>query len=259
MNAVLNAALVLCFGVFLFSGWKLVTSLIEYRKGEQTYESILQDVIISSGGVESSGDDIQNEVFESEALPVLDWAKLKNMNSDFIGWLYIPDTSIHYPIVYTTDNEYYLTHTFDKSQNACGSIFMEQANKADFSSDNTILHGHNMKNGTMFGLLRKYEDKAYWQAHPYIWIIKENTAAKYEIFSVGITDAASKVYTIEFGSEDSFQNYIVARTKLGAIYETGVNVTTNDKLLTLSTCTSDTETGRRVVQAKLVSEKVIRK
>lgn len=256
-NAILNLALVGCLGVFLFSGWKLVTSLIEYRKGEANYESILQDVVISPGGADDKDNSQQNQSGD-ENLPVIDWAKLKNMNDDLVGWLYIPDTVIQYPIVAGDDNDYYLTHTFDKTENACGSIFMDKGNKKDYSSDNTILHGHNMKNGTMFGSLRDFEDKSYWQSHRYIWIIRENTALKYEIFSVGITEAASDVYILEFGSEERFQNYIVNRSKLGAIYETGVNVTTRDKLLTLSTCTSDTEVGRRVVQAKLVEEKVIR-
>ncbi len=249
----LNVLLVIFLGIFLFSGWKLISSLIEYRKGESSYNAILQDVVTYTtiiGG--------EQEGKEEVMLPEIDWSKLKQMNQDLIGWLYIPDTSIQYPIVKSTDNDYYLSHTFDKTENACGCIFMDKGNKTDYSSDNTILHGHNMKNGTMFGSLRNYEDKSYWKDHPYIWIIKENTAAKYEIFAVSITEAASDVYVLEFGSEENFQNYIVNRTKLDAIYETGVNVTTRDKLLTLSTCTSDEEEGRRVVQAKLVEEKVIR-
>lgn len=251
VNTILNIVLVGCLFVFLFSGWKLVTSLIEYRKGEEAYEAILNQFIISPGSQTSSDEG------EEVVLPQIDWEALKVMNDDLVGWLYIPDTVIQYPIVQGSDNDYYLTHTFDGTTNACGSIFMDMSNKSDYSSDNTIIHGHNMKNGTMFGSLRKFEEKEYWQSHPYIWIIKENTVAKYEIFSVGITESASDVYTIEFGSEESFNNYITNRTKLGAIFETGVSVTTEDKLLTLSTCTSSTEEGRRVVQAKLVEEKEI--
>ncbi len=252
MNTILNAALVVCFAVFLFSGWNLIHSIIEYQQGKENYDAIILDAVISPGTENTSGHQ-QTE----ENLPVIDWTKLETMNDDLIGWLYIPGTDIQYPIVQGNDNDYYLTHTFDGTKNACGCIFMDKDNRSDYSSDNTILHGHNMKNGTMFGSLRKFEEKDYWKSHPYIWIIKEHTAMKYEIFSVGITEAASDVYTLEFGSEENFQNYIVKRTKLGAIFETGVNVTTNDKLLTLSTCTSDTEVGRRVVQAKLVQEKVI--
>lgn len=251
-DTILNVALVICFAVFLFSGWKLIHSIIEYRQGEKNYEEIILDAVISPGTENSNGNEQTEDI-----LPLIDWAKLGAMNDDLIGWLYIPDTKIQYPIVQGSDNDYYLTHTFDGTENACGCIFMDKDNKFDYSSDNTILHGHNMKNGTMFGSLREYEEKDYWQNHRYIWILQEHKALKYEIFSVGITEAASDVYTLEFGSTENFQNYIVNRTKLGAIFETGVNVTPNDKILTLSTCTSDTEVGRRVVQAKLVQEKVI--
>ncbi|MBE5955463.1 MAG: class B sortase [Lachnospiraceae bacterium] len=249
-NAFLNIMLVACLAVFLGAGWKLVSALIEYREGEANYEAIL-DKVITTAVVRDE------ESQEALPIPVIDWAALKEMNDDLVGWLYIPDTKIQYPIVQGSDNDYYLTHTFDKTKNACGAIFMDAANQSDYNSDNTVLHGHNMKNGTMFGSLRKFEKKEYWESHPFIWIIKEDTAAKYEIFSVSITEAASDVYTLEFGSEDSFNNYIAKRTKIDAIYNTGVSVTADDKLLTLSTCTSDTETGRRVVQAKLVDEKVI--
>lgn len=249
-DILLDFVLLGCLAVFLFAGWKLAEAFTEYRRGEENYESILQDaVILPSKEIEDKS--------EEEMLPVIDWAKLKSMNHDFIGWLYIPDTSIQYPIVSSKDDEYYLSHTFDRTKNSCGSIFMDKSNKTDFTSDNTVLHGHNMKNGTMFGSLRKFEKKEYWEEHPYIWIIRENTAMKYEIFAVCITEATSDVYTLEFASEKNFQDYIADRIEGDAIFSTGVDVTTNDRILTLSTCTSNTETGRRVVQAKLVDEKVI--
>ena len=256
-NGICNILLVCCVVVFLFSGWQLVTALIEYQKGEETYETILQETVVLPDDTDEKENMEAEESKEEELLPSIDWTKLKNMNDDLIGWLYIPDTAIQYPIVSSTDNDYYLHHTFDKSKNACGCIFMDKDNQIDFSSDNTVLHGHNMKNGTMFGSLRKFEKKSYWESHPYIWIIRENTAMKYEIFSVGITEAGSEVYTLEFGSSENFDSYLEKRIHQGAAYETDVNVTSSDKILTLSTCTSDTETGRRVVQAKLICEKVI--
>lgn len=256
-NIILNILLIGCIAVFIFSGWKLISALTEYRKGEKNYEVLLEKAVISpdtSNPTEKQEKEPEEE--KEESLPVIDWDALKAMNEDLVGWIYIPGTKIHYPIVQGDDNDYYLTHTFDKSRNSCGAIFMDINNQADFSSDNTLLHGHNMKNKTMFGTLRYYSEKSYWEEHPYIWIIKENTVAKYEIFSTGRTEAGSDVYTLEFASEKSFQDYIVQRSKTGADYDTGVEVTTKDKLLTLSTCTSDTETGRRVVQARLIEEKV---
>ena len=254
-NAVLNLLLIVCTGVFCFSGWKLFSALYEYKKGETNYEAILNQAVTFPKEEEEDFGEQANQA--EEILPIIDWASLKEINSDYIGWLYIPDTRIQYPIVQGADNEYYLTHTFDKTANSCGAIFMDMDNQSDFSSDNTLLHGHNMKNGSMFGTLRKYKDQAHWEQHPYIWIIKEHTAAKYEIFSTEVTDVFSDVYTLEFGSEESFQKFLNNRKNAWSSYETGVDVTTSDKILTLSTCTSAAENERRVVFAKLVEEKVI--
>jgi len=250
-NIFLNIGLILCVIVFLVFGWKLIDSLLEYHRGEEAYENIINGMVDTT-----DISDTDNEE-ETDILPDIDWASLKSINNDLVGWLYIPGTTIHYPIVQGADNDFYLRRTFEGANNSCGCIFMDMHNKADFTSDNTIIHGHNMRNKTMFGTLREYENKSYWEAHPYIWIIKEKTAMKYEIFSSGITTTAGDVYVIEFGSKESFENYILKRTKTDVFYETGVEVTTDDRLLTLSTCTSDTETGRRVVQAKFVDEKVI--
>ncbi len=252
-NIISNILLLLCVAVFLFSAWKLIGYFTEYRKGEEAYESITDKVVVMPS-TELDGQNPETEIEKEPVLPVIDWEALSDMNEDLIGWLYIPDTIISYPIVHGTDNSYYLTHTFDHKTNNCGSIFMDMSNQGDYSSDNTILHGHNMKTGKMFGSLRKYESREYWETHPYIYIITEEEIMKYHIFSSERTAAASDVYTLEFGSSDSFASYLKKR-KACSYYDTGVEVTAEDHLLTLSTCTSDTEEGRRVVQAKLVEVK----
>lgn len=263
-DVIWNILLIFCVAVFLFSAWKLAGYLIEYKKGENAYESITDQAVvmpqIDNIGNTNAGN-IENNAGESEVfrlkepiLPVIDWDVLHDMNEDLVGWLYIPDTIIHYPIVQGADNSYYLTHTFDGTKNKCGTIFMDAANREDFTSRNTILHGHNMKTGKMFGSLRRFEKKEFWEQHPYIYIIREDSIWKYEIFSSGRTTADSDVYTLEFGSDDSYASYIKKRMS-GSYYDTGVDVTVDDYILTLSTCTSDTEVGRRVVQAVLVEVK----
>lgn len=127
---------------------------------------------------------------------------------------------------------------------------MDVANQEDFTSDNTILYGHNMKTRKMFGSLREYEKKEYWEEHPCIYILTRDHVMIYEIFASYKTTAGSETYTLEFGSEDNFSDYLTACLR-SAYYGTGVEVTANDHLLTLSTCTSDSEDGRRVVQARL--------
>lgn len=243
-NLISNLLLLCCLALFLFSAWKIYGYLKEYHKGEVSYENVIHEAVTVP----------EAEELKEDVMPEIDWDALYEMNDDLLGFLYIPDTVIQYPIVCGRDDVYYLNHTFTKEKNKCGCIFMDSGNQEDFSSDNTLLHGHNMKTGKMFGSLRKYESKEYWEEHPYIYILTRDKMMKYEIFSSSRTTATSDVYTLEFGSEESFSNYIAKRTS-HSYYETGVEVTTQDRLLTLSTCTSDTEEGRRVVQARLAEER----
>lgn len=242
-NVILNILLFGCLGLFLFSAWKVYGYLREYHKGEASYETVLEKAIVIP---DTDSAETEKEV----VLPVLDWDALYGMNEDLLGFLYIPDTVIEYPIVRGRDNAYYLTHTFTGETNKCGCIFMDVANQEDFTSDNTILYGHNMKTRKMFGSLREYEKKEYWEEHPYIYILTRDNVMVYEIFATYKTTAVSETYTLEFGSEDNFSDYLTASQR-SAYYDTGVEVTVKDHLLTLSTCTSDSEDGRRVVQARL--------
>lgn len=244
-----NAMLLCCVAVFLFSTWKLVGYLTEYKKGEEIYLDLSQHVTVPALQKDKTGE-------KSMERPEVDWDALSNMNEDIVAWLYIDGTSVQYPVVKGTDNEYYLTHTSDKKKNSCGSIFMDMDNEGNFTSQNTILYGHNMKTGKMFGSLKFYRDADYWEAHPDIFVITRDCICQYKIFTAYETVASGDVYQLGFSSEDSFKEYI-DMCKNNSIYDTGVKTGKAERLLTLSTCTSHTEEGRFIVQALLVSEKEI--
>ena len=176
---------------------------------------------------------------------------MKAINPDIIAWICIDGTVINYPVVQGSDNEYYLHRTFENQSNFSGAIFLDAKNQSDFSSDNSIVYGHNLKTGKMFGSLKYYEDKEYWKDHPYIWIITEEESIKYHIFASYRTSVNDFVYVLEFGTEEEFADYLTKCQK-ASYYDTGIEIGTDDSLLTLSTCTSDSEDGRRVVQAKKV-------
>lgn len=244
-----NLALICCVVVFLISTWKLVGYLTEYKKGEQIYIKIAEHVTVPQLKKNKKGEkNMEN--------PDIDWEALEKMNSDIAAWLYIDGTAIQYPITVGQDNEYYLTHTFDKKKNSCGSIFMDRNNQADFTSYNTILYGHNMKNGKMFGSLRFYRDQDYWKDHPDIFIITRDHIRKYKIFAAYETTDSSEVYQLEFSSQEDEKDYI-EMCKKNSLYDTGVKTEKGEAMLTLSTCTSATEEGRFVVQGILVSDKEI--
>lgn len=130
------------------------------------------------------------------------------MNPDVIAWIDIPGLSISYPVVQGTDNAYYLHHLFTGEYNSSGSIFTDCHNRPDFTDQNTILYGHNMKNGSMFGTLSHYQDQALWEASPYFCLYVPERWLKYQIFSCYAGYVGSEAYTYAFPEETDFQTFL---------------------------------------------------
>ena len=178
-------------------------------------------------------------------------------NTDMVGWILIEDTNIDYPVMQTsTDPTYYLKHDFEKNYTDYGCPFMQADCDALAPSDNLILYGHNMKDGSMFADLAKYRSKDFWQTHKTVWFDTELGSSAYEIFAVIHTtvqaDAADAFLFYRFvdaASPEDFAAYVSA-CKARALYDTGVSAEYGDKLLTLSTCDNITDNGRWLVIAK---------
>lgn len=248
-----------CICLLLFSIWKLGSILLGYRSGEKEYEDLRQYVLeepVSPSEVmnNSSGDDAsegEGDEEENNALvPMtrIDLTSLRGMNSDAIGWIEIPGTAISYPVVHTTDNSFYLTHTFRKENNKSGSIFIETANQADLSDLHTIIYGHNMKDGSMFAGLKNYQKEKYWSSHPYIYLDLADGSHCYEIFSCHTAEVTDISYTIGYAADETYASFLDT-LKASSLYDTGVSVGTSDAVITLSTCTSNGK-DRFVVHAK---------
>lgn len=179
---------------------------------------------------------------EEKGAPAAD--ALQAINADYTGWLWIEDTSISYPVVRGQDNQKYLTHTFMGNYNPAGSIFMDFRNEGDFSSFHTILYGHNMRDGSMFGSLKEYLDESFLQAHPIIEVHMANQRLQYRIFAVRQSDVYDAAYQTHFENEAA----LAAFAK-----EYGAPVGTS-RMLTLSTCTNSADdTERLMVHAALES------
>lgn len=177
--------------------------------------------------------------------------KLISINNDTKAWLKLNNTTINFPIVQTTDNDFYLNHDFNKDNNANGWAFIDYRNNLDNMDQNTIIYGHNTKSNTMFATL-KYALKESWyknEANQTITFNTPNKQMKFKIFSVYVVDNTNDYLYINFSDEDftNFINLIKGRS----IYDFGVDVTTNDKIITLSTC-SDRGNKRLVVHGKLL-------
>ena len=215
---------VIALAMFLFSGFSLLKAFREYKKGDDEYSSLETYVTRETDGQEVTIDETESEfVYETESdvvtghtikkrlyskKSIVDFDSLKKINSDLVGWLLIDSLGISYPVVQTDNNDYYLHKTFEKKDNFAGCLFIEYQNHSDFSDNNTIIYGHNMKNGSMFGKLRKILEDGVYSKDPYFWIYTEEKVYKFHVFSARTVNVDSESYTLQFATPEDFQNYL---------------------------------------------------
>lgn len=192
-----------------------------------------------------------------ETLKETNLEALREVNEDVLGWIMIPDTPLDYPLVQGEDNEYYLERDWKGEKNVAGSIFLEQINDKDFKHFNTVIYGHRMKNGSMFGSLRHYSQKSYWEQHPYIYIYDDAGAHRYEIFAAYEATLEGCTYQVELADDESKQLFLNNCVGYSDI-DTGVVPAIEDRIITLSTCTGKGYESRWVVQARRKGERVIK-
>ncbi len=251
------AVAVVCLGYFgVYTYFNLRTS--------RDYETLaaLKNKPVAAENL-STGAPVVHYTDEEREIPdVLDeYKNLLNKNKKLIGWVKIDDTNIDYPVMQTSDNEYYLNHNLEQEYDRNGSIFMDKDCDVIEPSTNLILYGHHMKSGKMFGGLDKYSDKEYYEKHKYIDFDTIYEKGIYEVMYV----FRSRVYSeeevvfkyyqfIDAASELEFNSNMNEMAAV-SLYDTGVTASYGDRLLTLSTCDYQEENGRFVVVAKKVSEK----
>ena len=182
-------------------------------------------------------------------------------NEDMAGWLQIPDTNIDYPIMWTPENEeFYLRKGFDGEYDKAGCLILDTDSKVEPATTNLIIHGHNMKAGTMFGKLEKYEDAEYGASHSTIHLYTPEMLRTYEVVAVFRSQVYKKSDTVfkfykffEADSEEEFLDFYDNIKEL-SLYDTGVTAEYGDHFITLSTCSYHVDNGRFVVVAKEVEE-----
>ena len=182
-----------------------------------------------------------------------DLEALREVNEDVIGWITIPDTKLSYPLMPGTEGDYYLNRTWEKVSSIAGSIFIENLCSDDLTDFNTVIYGHRMKDESMFGSLKHYNEKEYWTKHPYVYIYDDHGAHRYEIFAAYEANLQKSTYQIGFANDGSKQTFLENCVGYSVI-DTGVVPTIYDKVITLSTCTGRDYSSRWVVQARLEGE-----
>lgn len=201
----------------------------------------------TGSGTENQSDKIS--VYYGQS-PQVDFESLQAQNDDVVGWIYGPGTAINYPVVQGEDNVFYLTHMFNGRENKCGSIFMDSLNEADFSNTNSIVHGHHMRNGTMFASLVKYESQSYYDTHPVLWLTTPAESYQVEIFTGFVTDVDSDAWQIEFATKEDYKAWL-DKMAGNSVFESDVTPGADDRIITLATCSYDYDDARFVVMGVL--------
>ena len=180
----------------------------------------------------------------------VDWEALQKKNEDLIAWILIPSVEISYPVLQGDDNEYYLHRDFNREYLYAGSIFMDKDNSPSFINYNTILYGHNMRDGSMFAGLKDFLDVGAYQLCRYFWVLTPEADLLYEIFAARRTMSGSSAFTVRFATYGDYKTWQDEMLSLSGI-GTGIRLDCEDRIVTLSTCTDDASM-RMIVQGKLV-------
>jgi sortase B len=221
----------------------LGVTFFNYQQSDSAYDGIRDSMFAN---VDESGDEAA-KISQIQA----NLAQLRLQNPDTIAWLEFDNISISYPIMQGNDDQFYLHHNFAGKEDNAGSIFMEAQNNQDFSDAHTIVYGHNMRNGSMFGQLKKYKSKDFYNDNRYFTVYTETDVHRYEIFAYYDIKSYGNVYTLGFGHDAEFGAFIDQMLRR-SYYDCGVSVGEQDQVVTLSTCST---TGMRfVVHAKEVVE-----
>ncbi len=181
----------------------------------------------------------------------VDFAQLAKINPEVRGWVRLSDTAVNLPIVKTTDNSYYLDHRFDEVKNKLGTPFIDAGNVGDFSDRHTIIYGHALSSGSMFGSLWEYENPNYFTRHPEIQLfLPDGTQKTLSIFACSRVDGTRGAMPISFSTEQDFLSFIEELRAVSA-FTSNVKVTSSDRIVTFCVVLPDGGEGRLLLSCKL--------
>lgn len=248
---------VVAIAAMLIFGGLFLRDYMEYKSAGDEYADLAEDYIRGdaeeANAVTGDADGAAGESAGAEALPYpslqIDYDALLSTNADFACVLYIPVLDLKYPVVYSADNADYLHKTFEGKRNFAGSIFYDCMSPHDFRAKNTFIFGHNMKNGSMFGTLKKLEkEPGLCASNPYIYVYTKGYVRKYRIFSFYETTDGSVTYD-DFEGTDGYDQYVkrCLSKSTFAIDEQTIDFTKRPAMLTLSTCIGRSGGNQRFV------------
>lgn len=237
---ILNIMILIFAIILIYSGYKIVKWHIYNKRNEEIIEELTEKAVIKDDVVEES----------------INFKEVLKKNNKTVGWIKVEGTTIDYPVVQASDNKYYLNHSFDNSYNEAGWVFMDYRNSKDKFDNNTIIYGHSMLNKTMFYTLRNIFAKDWLSNEDYHIVkytsLKEETS--WIVFSVYKIKAENYYITPKFNSSEEYTKWINDMKKR-SVKNFDVEVNSDDKVLTLSSCYDNNNT-RMVLHAKLIKESI---
>ncbi|WP_407927856.1 class B sortase [Gracilibacillus suaedae] len=232
---------IICLGLLIFSAYKLTSVFWDYYQNRQVLAEIQQVYVPES--IEKEATNVTRSSFD----PLLD------INEEIAAWIKIDGTNVDYPILQAEDNQFYLNRNYLHQETRAGSLFLDYRNDLENNDLHTIVYGHNMRDGSMFGQLDQFLDQDFYEDHPTFQYDSLYQSYDVEIFAAYVT--TTDFYYIETNFADTaayrgFLNEITAKSQI----ETETTVTEDDQIITLSTCDYqlDRDKGRFVVHGKLI-------
>lgn len=246
--------LVILLAVLVFSSVKIISYMMEKKQSERKQQDLIDQVV--TPGSDSNDTENDNTGPDNNTAPsagsepdyiTVDFKTLQAKYPDVVGWLYCANTGLNYPIVQTAEEggEYYLYRDIDGSSNKNGTVFLDWQCSSNFTSQNNLVYGHNMKTGRMFAPIVKYRDQSFYDAHPYMYLYTPNQLYKVNLFAGMVTPHDSAVYSYSLSS-DYIKECIANST-----FKSSVGTPTGN-ILTLSTCAYDFDNARYVVMGEMV-------
>lgn len=248
--------------VFLFSTTMVIKHQVEMRIGAKQAEAIIQMVVSpvsiqdeTTGQIISAPTLKQSESEKAEKpndeptafAPIqVDFDALFTKNQDVVAWLYCPDTPINYPVVQSSDNNYYLRRLLDGSYNSAGTLFLDYRNAEDLSNWNSVIYGHNMKNDSMFGTLPDYKTPSYFQEHPEMFLLTPEQDYSIQLLAGFTTPASSELYS-SFAPDAAEATRLIESWIRNSDFVSEIQPTAEDHLITLSTCSYEYDNARYVL------------
>lgn len=260
-NLTILLIILICTAIFIISIANILKWTIDNKKTDKQTEIITNIKVIEEVTDDENTEIIEQPITIDKNAPYwnfikmnlidADFNELKQINKEVRGWIQVNGTNINYPYVQANDNDFYLNHSFDKSSNGAGWIFMDYRNNSQEFDKNTIIYGHGRSNTSMFGTLKNIL-KSSWFKDSNNYVIKlatEQENSLWEVFSVYKIPTTSDYLQIKFSSDEEFQNFANKLIERSA-YNFNTPVNSTDKIITLSTCWNDEE--KVVMHAKLI-------